>query len=224
MRPRKKKNLAARLERVADYRMENPQEYRGRWQQAFERPSGQKIMVEIGCGKGQFICEMASRHPEINFVAIEKVPDVIVMANEKIAALELKNVKLILGDAAMLEEIFEQNECQRIYINFCDPWPKARHAKRRLTSKGFLASYRRVLEPGGEIHFKTDNRPLFDFSVESFQNEGYQLKNVCYDLHNSDFAENIVTEYEKTFSEKGFAINRLEAVNPKTLEQDEAAE
>lgn len=186
------------------------------------------IHLEIGCGKGTFILETAKRNPDIMFVAMEKVTDVLMLAAEKIKAADLPNVKLWNGGAEHIAEWFQPGDVQRIYLNFSDPWPKAKHAKRRLTYESFLDIYRTVLTDDGEIFFKTDNRPLFDFSLDEFQRCGYLLRNLTYDLHNSQWNENnIVTEYEANYSAKGFPINRVEAVmNPdykKTVESAQNA-
>ncbi len=168
--------------------------------------------MEIGCGKGSFIVELARRHPDRNYIAVEKISDVILLAMEKAKAAELTNVRFLIGDAGTLTEVFKKGDISRIYLNFSDPWPKAGYAKRRLTHRGFLEKYKSILTDDGEIHFKTDNRALFDFSLEEFEACGFALRNVTNDLHNSPYNEgNIVTEYETNFSAKGFTINRVEA-------------
>ncbi len=170
------------------------------------------IYLEIGCGKGAFILETARRHPDIMFVAMEKVTDVLMLAAEKIKESGLTNVKLWNGGAEHLTEWFQKGDVKRIYLNFSDPWPKKKHTKRRLTYESFLDQYRVILTDDGEIFFKTDNRGLFDFSVDEMRRCGYRLKNLTYDLHNSEWNEgNVVTEYEANFSAKGYPINRVEA-------------
>ena len=141
------------------------------------------------------------------FVAIEKVPDAMVMAMERAAALALKNVFFVVGDAALLPDYFAPDEADRIYINFCDPWPPKRQAKRRLTHRGFLTLYRKVLKMGGQIHFKTDNQPLFAFSLEEFPQAGYALSEVTRNLH-GDGPQGVMTDYEAKFYDQGIAINR----------------
>lgn len=210
MRMRKKKNLDARLERCSEYLVGNPRDWRSKWSELFG--NDHPIHIEIGCGKGSFICGMAKKYPKINFVAIEKVPDVLVMAAEKAVDAELKNVFFIDTDADKLEEIFEKGEIRRIYLNFSDPWKKKKQAKRRLTHKSFLDRYKNVLNEGDYIYFKTDNRALFEFSLNSFAEENYKMENISFDLHNSDYKENVMTEYEKRFSEAGMPIYRVEAV------------
>ncbi len=210
MRMRKKKNLDARMERCSEYLVGNPQDWRGKWSELFG--NDHPIHIEIGCGKGSFITGMAKKYPKINFIAIEKVPDVLVMAAEKAVDAELKNVFFIDTDADKIEEIFEKGEIKRIYLNFSDPWKKKKQAKRRLTHKNFLDRYKNVLNEGDYIYFKTDNRALFEFSLNSFAEENYKLENISFDLHNSDYKENVMTEYEKRFSEAGMPIYRVEAV------------
>ena len=201
MRARKKKHGAERLAAVSEYFIDTP---------VFEE--GKKTFLEIGCGKGKFIIENAEKNPDVNYIAVEKVSDVILLAAEKAAQKELKNIKFMICDAKGLTEIFPPHSVDLIYLNFSDPWPKAGHYKRRLTYKAFLDVYREILKEEGAIFFKTDNIGLFEFSLEEFTNDGWRLENVTFDLHNSEFAENnVMTEYEKNFSEKGFKINRLEA-------------
>ena len=154
---------------------------------------------------------MAKLLPNVNFLAIEKNSDVLLMAAEKIKNENLKNVKFVRGDAAFLNEFDSKTKCDRIYINFCDPWHKSGHKKRRLTYKTFLEMYKKLLKRGGELHFKTDNAPLFEFSLNSFADFGLRLKNITLDLHKSGFENNVVTEYEKAFSDKGQPIYRCEA-------------
>ena len=211
MRPRKKRNLDRRLEAASELRVMNPELQKGHWRELFQASEESVLEIELGCGKGTFICESALRNPDKLFVALDKVPEVLVMAMEKAARLGLTNVRFVLGDAALLEEFFAPLECRRLYINFCDPWHKKRQAKRRLTHRDFLARYIALLGVGGEIHFKTDNRPLFDFSLEEFEACRFALHEVCFDLHAADAPWNIVTEYERVWSEKGYPINRLVA-------------
>lgn len=209
MRVRKKKNCDARMERCSNIWIKNPQEHKGKWSKLFgnENP----IHIEIGCGKGNFVTGMAKMYPDINFIAIEKVEDVIVMAMEKVSAAELDNVLFMDMDAEKIEEFFEYGEIKRIYLNFSDPWKKKKQAKRRLTHKNFLDKYKKVLKEGDYIFFKTDNKALFEFSLNSFAQENYKLSNITLDLHNSDFEGNVMTEYEQRFSEMGMPIYRLEA-------------
>lgn len=206
---RKKKNCAARIERCGDIRITDPENHKGKWNEVFGNDN--PIHVEIGCGKGSFIVGMAKMYPDVNFIAIEKVEDVIVMAMEKAIANEIENVRFMDLDAERIEEFFEKGEIKRIYLNFSDPWKKGKQAKRRLTHKNFLDRYKKVLNSGDYIWFKTDNQKLFEFSLNSFCAEGFKLRNITLDLHNSGFEGNVITEYEQRFMDLGQPIYRLEA-------------
>lgn len=199
MRMRKKKHGAERIAACADYIVKNADEI-----------TSFPCELEIGCGKGSFILGMSKKYPERQFYAMEKISDVLLLAAEKIKADEIKNVRFIIGDAGTLKEYFPASSIKRIYLNFSDPWPKNGYAKRRLTHRNFLEIYKVLLTSDGEIVFKTDNVSLFDFSLEEFEAAGFKLKELTRDLHASEYnSENIVTEYEKNFSEKGFKINRV---------------
>lgn len=169
------------------------------------------VILEIGCGKGQFVRELARLHPENNYLAVEKASNVIVDAAEKTIAEGITNIRFLRGGAEYLDCYIPPKSTSLIYLNFSCPFPKKSYAAHRLTHRNFLAIYEKLLADGGEIHQKTDNQQLFEFSLEEFSNCGWGLKNVSLDLHNSDFEGNIVTEYEKRFSEQGFRIYRLEA-------------
>lgn len=210
MRMRKKKNCAARMERCGDILIKTPEEHKGDWSGVFGNDA--PVHLEIGCGKGGFVTGMAEMYPDVNFIALEKVEDVLVMAMEKAVEKGLKNVRFMSADAEKLTEYFEKGELSRIYLNFSDPWKKNKQAKRRLTHKNFLDRYKAVLENGSYIWFKTDNRQLFEFSLNSFAAENFKLENMTLDLHNSKFEGNVMTEYEKKFVEQGQPIYRLEAV------------
>lgn len=210
MRMRRKKHREQRLDNCSDYIIPNITDYKNNIKSIF--PNKRKpLHIEIGCGKGSFVCGMAKLLPNVNFLAIEKNSDVLLMAAEKIKNENLKNVKFVRGDAAFFNEFDSKTKCDRIYINFCDPWHKSGHKKRRLTYKTFLEMYKKLLKRGGELHFKTDNAPLFEFSLNSFADFGLRLKNITLDLHKSGFENNVVTEYEKAFSDKGQPIYRCEA-------------
>ncbi len=211
MRMRKKPNLLPRMERCAGINAVSPELFRGRWRD--ELPGCSALFLELGCGKGRFTAETAASVPEILYVAVERVPDAMVVAMERVCGLGLKNVRFIDTDAARLEEIFSPGEADRIYINFCDPWPSNRHAKRRLTAPGFLEIYKRVLAPGGEIHFKTDNAPLFEFSLASFRRAGFLTYEVTRDLHENGVC-GVMTDYEAKFHAQGVPINRCVARLP----------
>lgn len=181
---------------------------RGEWNRVFGRSA--PLYVELGTGKGRFISQLALRYPEINFIGIEAQQDILYYAALKVRELGLKNVKLLVFDINHLEDIFAANEVSRFYINFCDPWPKARHAKRRLTHVLFLEKYRRLLAAGGQLFFKTDNRALFDFSLTQFEEAQLGVDRLTFDLHSSGEENNIMTEYEAKFSNLGEKINRCE--------------
>ena len=184
----------------------------GAWTEAFGRIA--PLHVEIGVGKGDFLTELAARNPNVNYVGLEAQQGVLYFAARKAAARQLSNVRLLVFDAAHLTELFAPAEVDRIYLNFSDPWPKKRHAKRRLTSELFLERYRAVLKADGELHFKTDNMGLFDYSLETMAAEGWQLSRVTHDLHALGEADNIMTEYERKFSARGAKIGRLVARPP----------
>ncbi len=227
MRPRKKPNLGKRLEAASAILVKDPFAQKGKWRELFKddiaNPEQRTLHIELGCGKGGFVCQLATQNPDNLYIAIEKVPDILVMAMERALNEGIKNIRFVSGDAAFLDDCFECGEFSRIYINFCDPWHKARQAKRRLTYRNFLALYALLLGDGGQIHFKTDNRPLFDFSLEEFEFAQYDLSEVTFDLHAEDAPWNIVTEYERTFSGKGFKINRLVGTVTEKTTRKEAA-
>ena len=187
----------------------SPEDYKGKWNSFFK--NNNPIHVEIGMGKGQFIHALAEQNPDINYIGIEMYSSVLYRALQRRAKTDLKNLFFLRFDARYLCNIFEQYELNRIYLNFSDPWPKDRHAKRRLTSPDFLSIYHHILEPEGYIQFKTDNRPLFDFSVEAVQDsELWKINEITYDLHHSEFLEgNIMTEYEDRFVAEGKPICRF---------------
>ena len=196
------------------FSIQEPEQKKGKWAEVFG--NDHPIHIEVGMGKGQFIIEMAKRNPEINYIGIEKYSSVLVRAVEKLEDFEQNNLRLIRMDAENIEEVFDKDEVDRIYLNFSDPWPKDRHAKRRLTSSRFLGLYDQILADGGIVEFKTDNQPLFDFSLESVKESGWTLLMQTRDLHHSEFAEgNVMTEYEAKFSAMGNPIYKLEAVHDK---------
>lgn len=186
----------------------NPEENKGKWKNVFG--NDKPIHIEIGMGKGDFIIGMAKNNPNINFIGIEMYDSVIVKAVQKLENEELDNLKLIRMDARLIEDVFDK-EIDLIYLNFSDPWPKSRAAKKRLIHERFLNRYENIFKGKKTIFMKTDNTALFEFSIESLSEFGYKLKNISLDLHNSDFKNNVMTEYERKFSEKGVKINRLEA-------------
>jgi len=225
MRMRKKKHGDERRASLSHLTVDAAALTPGTARSFFEDPT-RPLQLEIGCGKGDFIIGMAKRHPEWNFLAMERVPDVILCAMEKCSrAFEGEvpgNIRFCIANAKALTEYFAPGEVDGIYLNFSDPWPKSGHEKRRLTYGSFLAQYRTVMDAGRPVTFKTDNRGLFDYSLLSFDANGWRCTEITYDLHNSEWnADNIVTEYERNFSEKGFSINRVVAyapeVNPEVL-------
>ena len=206
------------MERCREYLVEEPAEKRGAW-----REEGRKLLLELGCGKGSFTCALSERERDAEILAIEKVPDAMILAMEKAKALKLTNVRFLDFDAAGLREIFAPGEVDRIYINFCDPWPKSRDAKFRLTAPSFLRIYADILAEEGEVCFKTDNLPLFLWSKEQFENEGWELKEVTADLHAGGI-RGILTDYEKRFLEQGVAIKSLTAVKRDSTRNGSAGE
>ena len=207
MRMRKKKNCDLRLDKSGSLWIRTPEEYKGNWHKEFANEN--PIHLEVGCGKGKFICEMAQKYPEINFVALEVVKDVMVIAMEKAEPLGLKNLRFIIADAANLPEYFSQGEINRVYLNFSDPWKKNKQAKRRLTHKNFLDVYKKVINIDDYICFKTDNQKLFEFSLNSFAQEDFKMSHITFDLHKSGWEDNVMTEYETRFSEEGMPIYRV---------------
>ena len=200
MRMRKKKNGDKRFEKCAEYYIQEP------------TLNLDGFYLEIGCGKGGFMVQLAKKYTDRNFVAMEKMSDVILLAAEKMKRDELQNVKMLNADAGGLLEYFSEHSVSGIYLNFSDPWPRPKHAKRRLTAPSYLEIYKKLLKPGAAIYFKTDNRILFDYSLETFKACGFRLEKLTYDLHNSEYEkDNLHTEYEDNFSAKGFPINRVEA-------------
>ena len=190
-----------------------PEKQKGNWQQVFG--NDHPVHIEIGMGKGRFICEMAKTHPDINYIGIEKYSSVLLRAIQKMEEEPLPNLLFIRMDAENIDEVFGLDEVDRIYLNFSDPWPKDRHAKRRLPSKEFLARYDRFLKKDGVLEFKTDNRGLFDFAVEELPQAGWKLVKITYDLHHDEemMQGNVMTEYEEKFSSIGnpickYIINR----------------
>lgn len=195
-----------------NYTIKAPKEQKGKWKEIFGNCN--PIHIEIGMGKGKFIMELARKNPDINYIGIEKFSSVLVRAIERREGLNqeftLNNLYFIRMDAEELNEVFEKDEIGQIYLNFSDPWPKEKHARRRLTSCPFLNRYDKCLRKDGIIIFKTDNRELFDFSLEQLELAGWKLENKTYDLHHSEFLlDNVMTEYEEKFSKEGKPINRM---------------
>lgn len=209
------RNVKGSRETIAanEYTIKNASSYKGQWKEQITK--GKPLQIEIGMGKGKFIMEMAKKNPDIYFIGIEKYSSVLVRALEKMEEEPLNNLRFIRMDAENIVDIFEAGEVEQIYLNFSDPWPKDRHAKRRLTSRQFLERYEQILKENGEIIFKTDNRGLFDFSLEEVKEAGWDLKICTFDLHHSQYLEgNVMTEYEEKFVAKGNPICKLAAVRP----------
>lgn len=209
MRVRNRKGATELLEAHPQYVILNPADAKGRWQEIFG--NDHPIHVEVGSGKGAFVSGMAKANPEINYIGIDIQKSVLSYALDKVLATDVPNIKLLWVDGSDLTDYFEDGEIDRLYLNFSDPWPKKRHEKRRLTYQSFLATYQQILRENGEIHFKTDNRGLFEYSLVSFSQYGMKLKGVWLDLHASDFEDNVLTEYEQKFANKGQVIYRVEA-------------
>ena len=211
MRMRRKPNVGPRMEACDPVWVRSPEAMRGNWRSLL--PGAKELRVEVGCGKGKFTVETAAAEPEVLIVAIERVREALVMAMEKAMTAGLKNVFFVSMDVAEIETFFAPGEIDLLYINFCDPWPRSKNAKRRLTYHTFLEKYRRVIRPGGEIHFKTDNEKLFAWSLEEFAAFGLEVRNVTDDLH-ANGPVGIMTGYEEKFYALGTPIHRCEIRMP----------
>lgn len=202
------KNVPGAREAIAESSLviHEPEKQKSIWNQLFE--NNNPIHIEIGMGKGRFIYGMAKEHPDINYVGIEKYSSVLLRAVQKMEEEPLPNLRFIRMDAEDITEVFAKDEVERIYLNFSDPWPKDRHAKRRLPSREFLARYDSFLKQDGQLEFKTDNRALFDFAVEELPFAGWKIDSITYDLHHDEdmMKDNIMTEYEEKFSSMGNPI------------------
>lgn len=221
MRMRRKKHGAERIAACSDLLITEYERLKDEPQFSF--PKEAKLCLEIGCGKGDFACGTAANKPEINLIAMERVADVACLALEKAKAREKErddNLRFIIGDAKNIPEWFPMHSVDCIYLNFSDPWPKEGYKKRRLTHRGFLEMYRNVLVENGRLCFKTDNKGLFDFSLEEFEACGLTVEWFTYDLHNSEHAEgNVMTEYERNFTAKGFPICSASVIFPAKSEE-----
>ncbi|WJY27933.1 MULTISPECIES: tRNA (guanosine(46)-N7)-methyltransferase TrmB [Sporosarcina] len=213
MRLRHKPWAKEYLEENAGIVIKEPQTKKGKWAQLFGNSN--PICVEVGTGKGQFVVGMAKANPDVNYVGIEHFDSILVSAVEKTVDAGIPhNLRLLRANGKELTDIFAEGEVSRVYLNFSDPWPKSKHAKRRLTYKDFLQLYEQVMTPEGQIHFKTDNRGLFEYSLVSMSQYGMELVSVSLDLHAEMPEDNVMTEYEEKFSAKGQPIYRLEAWFP----------
>lgn len=198
--------------------VDEPAEYRGKWNKSFKKE--QPLHMELGCGKGGFIAQIALKNPDINYLAVDIKSDMLGVGRRNIVKLfaennaEVDNILLAAQNIEQIETIMsEDDRVERIYINFCNPWPRGKHNKRRLTYPLKLEKYKQFLEKGGEIRFKTDDLPLFEDSLDYFRQTGYDIVYKTYDLHKSDVSDNILTEHEIMFSEQGIKINYCIAVN-----------
>ncbi|MDD6810367.1 MAG: tRNA (guanosine(46)-N7)-methyltransferase TrmB [Lachnospiraceae bacterium] len=202
------RNVAGSREAISESRfvIQNPKEQKNHWKELFGNSN--PIQIEIGMGKGRFIMDMARLHPDINYVGIEKYSSVLIRGIQKMEIEELPNLYFIRMDAEEITEVFGQGEVAKIYLNFSDPWPKDRHAKRRLPSREFLARYHEILDKEGNLEFKTDNKDLFTFALEELEPAGWKLDQVTYDLHHDEvmMEGNVMTEYEERFSSMGNPI------------------
>lgn len=207
------RNIPRAAETLAshEYVIKQEKEYRGCWQKVFGNSN--PVRIEIGMGKGKFLTAMAERNPDINYIGIERYSSVLLRAVERFDSREeeLANIRFVCMDAAELEEVFAPGEVDRIYLNFSDPWPKARHAKRRLTSTTYWPKYDHILKKEGLVEFKTDNQDLFAFSLEQAEEAGWNIQARTYDLHHDEEMNqgNIMTEYEEKFSGKGNPICKM---------------
>lgn len=205
-------------EQIAEsiYVVQAPEEKKGGWDQVFGNKN--PIQVEVGMGKGKFLLELAQKNPDKNFVGVERYSTVLLKAIQKQEELRLPNICFLRVDAEGLGNIFEKGEVEKIYLNFSDPWPKDRHAKRRLTSSRFMAVYDQILKADGTVEFKTDNRALFEYSLQSIPEAGWQINFHTFDLHHSEYGkDNVMTEYETKFSGEGKPICKLAASRGKVL-------
>ncbi len=209
MRMRKKPNVIPRMEACGDWLVLDPAGQKGSWKNL--KPDAAALWVEVGCGKGKFTVETAAANPDVLLIAIERCREAMVMAMEKAKAMELKNVYFVDMDVALMESCFDFGEIDRLFINFPDPWPRSKNAKRRLTFRTFLKMYSRVIREGGEIHFKTDNAKLFEFTLEELALVGLETRNVTRNLHEKGIV-GIMTGYEERFYNLGTPINRCEVV------------
>lgn len=204
------RNVKGSREQIAanDYTIKEAAQHKGQWKTI---TGGKPLHIEIGMGKGKFIMEMARRNPDIFYIGIEKFSSVLVRALEKMEEDPLENLMFIRMDADIIVDLFNKGEVDQIYLNFSDPWPKERHAKRRLTSRQFLAKYEQIIKEGGKVIFKTDNKGLFDFSLEEVEASNWTMDYYTFDLHHSEYVEgNVMTEYEEKFVAKGNPICKLE--------------
>lgn len=215
-RLRTKRHIPERMERCAGLWFALPATNKGKWREVCGFPETSKLYLEIGCGKGKFCTETALTNPDALYIALERESSVILAAIEKAKEMEIKNLFFVNADAKNLIDYFEENEVDRIYLNFSDPWTRKKKPKRRLTYRDFLKVYESIMKTGGQIRFKTDNTMLFDFSLSEFEECGFKLSEVTRDLHNSEFdKDNVRTEFEQKFADEGIPIKRCVATSGK---------
>jgi len=210
MRLRNVKNASEQLAFHPDWMILDPENHQGKWKILFG--NDHPLYLEIGCGKGRFLMEMARAHPNLNFLGIEKFDSVILRALQKVLSEPLPNIRLIRADAVDLEKMFLLGEIERIYLHFSDPWPKPSHARRRLTSPQYLERYQKVMKPGFHVIFKTDNFPLFAFSMKSIVDAGWKIPRISLDLHAETDIPNLDTEFESRFVALGKPIFYIETI------------
>ena len=202
------KNIPGARERISesDLVIHDPKSLKGKWGEFWK--NDREIYIEVGMGKGRFMMELAEKNPHINYIGIEMYSSLLLRAVQKLEEKRLDNLRFILMDAREITEVFEKDEISKIYLNFSDPWPKDRHAKRRLPSRQFLQRFEQILKKDGVIEFKTDNKDLFDFAVEEVEPAGWKIEEITYDLHHDDkmMEGNVMTEYEERFSSMGNPI------------------
>ena len=210
MRRRRKKGADIKLLSYTNYVIrENIEDLKGKWSEKFKNDN--PIHIEVGTGRGKFITTLAKQNPDINYIAMEIKEEVLVKGVEKADEANLDNIVFLWADVSNILDYFDKGEISRIYINFCDPWPKKRWAKRRLTHTSFLNKYYNILNEKGEVHFKSDNEGLFEFTLNEICNNPWKLKNICLDLGNNEDVYNVTTEYEDKFMSQGMKIYRCEA-------------
>jgi len=211
-RMRMKRHIPERMDRCHERWFDAPEENKGKWREVCGVAADTPLFLEFGCGKGKFCAQTAMDNPDALYVAVERDKSVILAAIEKAHNLEIPNLYFINCDINFIENYFDEDEADRIYINFCDPWNRRNKPKRRLTYRDFLTKYKVLLKKGGEIRFKTDNDDLFDFSLEEFKECGFTLSELTRDLHNSEYdAANVRTEFEQKFADEGIPIKRVVA-------------
>ena len=211
-RMRMKRHIPERMERCHERWFDEPSANKGKWREICGVPEDAQLFLEVGCGKGKFCTETALANPDVLYVAIERDKSVILAAIEKAHNQEIPNLFFINCDVNIIEDLFEKDEVDRMYINFCDPWDRRNKPKRRLTYREFLNKYKILLKEGGQIRFKTDNDELFDFSLVEFEECGFTLSELTRDLHNSEYdKDNVRTEFEQKFADAGVPIKRVVA-------------